>query len=147
MSLGKVKRLNKEQLKAVRYSPPAGGGPLLIIAGAGTGKTTVIAERIKYLISKKITKPIKVTYIPEFKRNLRALAKKYRHIRPDVEPVINQIEAGVTPSIQGLKSVGFNDSHFRELIELDGLSDTGEVIIRNATSGALKHVQLLNFQE
>ena len=38
--------LNKEQKKAVRFED----GPLLIIAGAGTGKTTVITERIKYLI-------------------------------------------------------------------------------------------------
>jgi len=39
--------LNKEQKKAVEF----GDGPLLIIAGAGTGKTTVITERIKHLIS------------------------------------------------------------------------------------------------
>ncbi|MEK7495425.1 MAG: UvrD-helicase domain-containing protein, partial [Patescibacteria group bacterium] len=36
--------LNKEQLQAVKYN----GGPLLIIAGAGTGKTSVIVEKIKY---------------------------------------------------------------------------------------------------
>jgi len=47
------KILNKEQLKAIEY----GKGPLLIIAGAGTGKTTVITERIKYLISGKLAKP------------------------------------------------------------------------------------------
>lgn len=41
--------LNDEQLKAVKHE----GNPLLIIAGAGTGKTTVITERIKYLILKK----------------------------------------------------------------------------------------------
>lgn len=39
-------RLNKEQQDAIKF----GDGPLLIIAGAGTGKTTVITERIKYLI-------------------------------------------------------------------------------------------------
>jgi DNA helicase-2/ATP-dependent DNA helicase PcrA len=43
------KKLNREQLEAIKY----GEGPLLIIAGAGTGKTTVITERIKWLISQK----------------------------------------------------------------------------------------------
>jgi len=38
--------LNKEQQEAVK----AGSGPVLIVAGAGTGKTTVIAQRIVYLI-------------------------------------------------------------------------------------------------
>ncbi len=46
-------KLNKEQIEAVRF----GAGPLLIIAGAGTGKTTVITERIKYLIFSKKAKP------------------------------------------------------------------------------------------
>ena len=48
--------LNKEQLDAVAY----GQGPLLIIAGAGTGKTTVITERIKYLILKKKILPSQI---------------------------------------------------------------------------------------
>lgn len=34
-----------------------GQGPLLIIAGAGTGKTTVITERVKYLVEKGLAKP------------------------------------------------------------------------------------------
>ncbi len=41
------RKLNAEQKKAVEH----GDGPLLIIAGAGTGKTTVVTERIKHLIS------------------------------------------------------------------------------------------------
>jgi len=32
-------------------------GPLLIVAGAGTGKTTVVTERIKWFISKELAKP------------------------------------------------------------------------------------------
>ncbi len=47
------KKLNKEQLQAIKHK----NGPLLIIAGAGTGKTTVITERIKYLITKGLAKP------------------------------------------------------------------------------------------
>lgn len=38
--------LNPQQKEAITY----GKGPLLIIAGAGTGKTTVITERMKHLI-------------------------------------------------------------------------------------------------
>ncbi|MBU2595740.1 ATP-dependent helicase [Patescibacteria group bacterium] len=48
-----LKRLNPEQKKAVTYSD----GPLLIIAGAGTGKTKVITTRIAYLIEKGLAKP------------------------------------------------------------------------------------------
>jgi mRNA-degrading endonuclease RelE of RelBE toxin-antitoxin system len=32
---------------------------------------------------------VRVEFTPEFKRNLRALSKKYRHIRSDVQPVLN----------------------------------------------------------
>ena len=49
-------KLNKEQQDAIKF----GNGPLLIIAGAGTGKTTVITERIKYLILSKKVKPSEI---------------------------------------------------------------------------------------
>ena len=45
--------LNEEQKEAVEHKK----GPLLIIAGAGTGKTTVITERIKHLIGTGLAKP------------------------------------------------------------------------------------------
>src|SRR3990167_8488996 len=48
-----AKKLNSKQLEAVRHDR----GPLLIIAGAGTGKTTVITERIKHLIVDKNYNP------------------------------------------------------------------------------------------
>jgi len=48
-----LKDLNQEQRQAVTTTE----GPLLIIAGAGTGKTTVIARRIAYIIEKKLAKP------------------------------------------------------------------------------------------
>jgi len=48
-----LKKLNKEQQEAVLHNT----GPLLIVAGAGTGKTTVITQRIINLIKKESAKP------------------------------------------------------------------------------------------
>lgn len=50
------KKLNPEQLQAVTHK----SGPLLIIAGAGTGKTTVVTERVKWLISQKLAQPSQI---------------------------------------------------------------------------------------
>ncbi len=48
-----LENLNAEQLQAVTHQ----SGPLLIVAGAGTGKTTVITRRIAWLIQQKLAKP------------------------------------------------------------------------------------------
>ena len=48
--------LNENQKKAVEYS----GGPLLIIAGAGTGKTSVITQRIIHIIEKRLARPSEI---------------------------------------------------------------------------------------
>lgn len=51
-----LKDLNTEQQAAVTHED----GPLLIVAGAGTGKTTVITRRIAWLIDQKKIKPDEV---------------------------------------------------------------------------------------
>ena len=46
---------------------------------------------------------INIFFTPEFKRNVRALAKKYPHIRSDVQPLIDQLQRGewVGDQVQG----------------------------------------------
>lgn len=53
MSLDLLAKLNKEQLDAVTHIE----GPLMIVAGAGTGKTTVVTHRISWLIDQGHAKP------------------------------------------------------------------------------------------
>ena len=47
------KNLNEEQKEAVSYLD----GPLLIVAGAGSGKTRVLTSRIAYIIKNKKAYP------------------------------------------------------------------------------------------
>ncbi|MBI5370214.1 UvrD-helicase domain-containing protein [Candidatus Uhrbacteria bacterium] len=53
MDTALLDQLNDEQKKAVTHKE----GPLLIVAGAGTGKTTVITKRIAWLIDQGLAKP------------------------------------------------------------------------------------------
>lgn len=41
-----------------------------------------------------------ISFTFEFKRNLRALAKKYRSIRSDIQPIIDRLENGDLPGDQ-----------------------------------------------
>lgn len=46
---------------------------------------------------------VNIFFTPEFKRNVRALAKKYPHIRSDVQPLIDQLQRGdwIGDQVQG----------------------------------------------
>lgn len=73
-----LKGLNKEQKEAVVFK----NGPLLIVAGAGTGKTTVITKRIGYIIENKIAKPNEILGLTFSEKAAQEMEERIENILP-----------------------------------------------------------------
>ena len=71
-------KLNKEQKEAVTFDK----GPLLIVAGAGTGKTTVLTHRIAYLIREKGIKPEEILAVTFTEKAAREMEERVEKLLP-----------------------------------------------------------------
>jgi DNA helicase-2/ATP-dependent DNA helicase PcrA len=70
--------LNPQQLEAVKHE----GSPLLILAGAGSGKTRVITTKIAYLIGKKNIDPYRILALTFTKKAANEMAERARSLEP-----------------------------------------------------------------
>ena len=67
---------NKYQLKAIQH----GDNPMLVIAGPGSGKTTVLTNRIKYLIEEHKVSPDKILVITFTKASAIEMQKRFERL-------------------------------------------------------------------
>jgi DNA helicase-2/ATP-dependent DNA helicase PcrA len=72
-------RLNDKQLEAARF----GGGPLLIVAGAGTGKTNTLAHRVAHLVLKG-ARPDRILLLTFTRRAAIEMTRRTQRIVGDV---------------------------------------------------------------
>ena len=71
-----MQNLNPQQIKAIRHTK----SPLLVLAGAGSGKTSVIAHKISYLITKEHIRPKKITAITFTNRAAKEMRERIKKI-------------------------------------------------------------------
>ncbi|HKM20344.1 MAG TPA: UvrD-helicase domain-containing protein [Candidatus Dojkabacteria bacterium] len=89
--------LNPEQKKAVTTTE----GPLLVFAGAGSGKTRVITNRIAYLISEKGVKPSNILAVTFTKKAAGEMQERVQGILQELK----QDKKGI-PTIGTFHSIG-----------------------------------------
>ncbi|WP_121616577.1 ATP-dependent helicase [Virgibacillus halodenitrificans] len=112
-------RLNEKQIEAVRDTE----GPLLIIAGAGSGKTTVLVSRIGYMLSVRNIPASDILLVTFTKKAAKEMKERIGRL-PGITPKMKrEIHTGTFHSIflkilkeQGDKRKVLSNEKYKEII-------------------------------
>ncbi|NWG07156.1 MAG: UvrD-helicase domain-containing protein [Chloroflexi bacterium] len=88
-------KLNNQQRAAVT----AGNGPVLVVAGPGSGKTRVLTQRIAYLIAEEGVRPWQILAVTFTNKAAREMGERVKKLLPD--QAIEGIMLGTFHSICG----------------------------------------------
>ena len=92
--------LNGPQRRAVTYGEPISpkgfrSGPLLIVAGAGTGKTSTIAHRVAHLVMNGVD-PARILMLTFTRRSAQEMRRRARDI---VKAALNESVSGISQTL------------------------------------------------
>ncbi len=79
-----LQTLNEQQLRAVHHE----GSPLLILAGAGSGKTRVITTKIAYLVDRRKVDPSSILAVTFTNKAAAEMHERVREMAPSGERVM-----------------------------------------------------------
>ncbi len=89
-----IKELNEKQAEAVTY----GDGPLLVVAGAGSGKTRTLAYRVAYLIDKGIP-PERILLLTFTRRAANEMIKRAASVLGEESSITARVWGGTFHAI------------------------------------------------
>src|SRR5439155_475390 len=116
--------LNEAQRRAVTHDT----GPLLIVAGAGTGKTTVITRRIAWLIATRRARPDEILALTFTDNAAAALEGRGHTLVPDGHADVDYEEARERAAQQ--RELTATYAKYEELMTRDGCVDFGDQIVQ-----------------
>lgn len=138
-----MNQLNPRQISAVRYI----GGPLLVLAGAGSGKTSVITQKIAYLINECEYKPqhiAAVTFTNKAAREMRERVNKLLKGTPSRGLIISTFHTlGLNIIRRQCQQIGLKPS-FSIFDEQDCMSLMRDLLIRDLESSDDQVKQLMS---